>query len=315
MALPESIEIVEVSPRDGLQSLGKHIPVDTKLALIECLIAAGLRTIEVTGFAHPAKIPQFADAEALCERLRPVDGVVYRAMAPNARGALRAVATPVHEVVGLTTASAAYLARNQNMTPETAVSEALEAFRIADGAGRMFTMAIGLAFWCAYEGPIPEDRVLGLLRTLRNGGVRKFYLAATVGLETPIHVSSLFAQAAEAVPDGTFGFHVHNLAGRAPALTLAALEAGAQWVEGAVCGIGGGIAMPAHLTSVGNYATEDCVTLLNDCGVATGIDSQAIVTAARDVSALLNVPIGSYAGNGAWRGAVRKPQDQLDRTC
>lgn len=234
--MSQRVEIVEVGPRDGLQSFASLVPTDTKLAIINQLIAAGLRTIEVTGFAHPAKIPQFADAEALCERLPRGEGVVYRGMAPNARGAERAIKAGINEVVGLITASATYLRKNQNMAFEQAIDEAVAAFRLSDKAGLPFTMAVGLAFWCAYEGPIPEERVLDLLQRFRAAGITRFYLAATVGLESPDHVKRLFGRAYDLHPDIELGFHVHNLGGRAPVLAWSALQAGARWIEGAICG-------------------------------------------------------------------------------
>jgi hydroxymethylglutaryl-CoA lyase len=305
MKLPASIEVIEVGPRDGLQSFHRIVATQDKVEIVDALIAAGLRTIEVSGFAHPTKIPQFADAEALCMALPRPDGVRYRGMAPNARGSKRAVAAGMDEIVGLITASEVYLRRNQNMTLREATAEAIDAFRIAEAAERQFTMALGLSFWCAYEGLIPDERVLELMRHFRNAGVRRFYLAASVGLESPDHVSRLFLKARAAAPDASFGFHVHNCGGRAPALVLAALDAGADWIEGAICGLGGGVAMPEKLGAVGNYATEDLVTFLNDSGIETGLDAEKIVAASRDVALLLGIEPRSFAGNGATRHALQ----------
>lgn len=299
-----SVEIVEVGPRDGLQNFAINVPTEAKLNMIEHLIAAGLRSIEVTGFAHPAKIPQFADAEALCERLPRGIGVSYRGMAPNARGAERAIKAGIDEVVGLITASATYLRKNQNMTFEQAIDQAAAAFRLSDKAGKPFTMAVGLAFWCAYEGPVPEERVLELLRRFRAAGITRFYLAATVGLESPDHVERVFARAYDRHPDIELGFHVHNLGGRAPVLAWSALGAGARWIEGAICGIGGGIAMPKNLAAVGNYATEDLVSLLADSGVDTGLDVERVIAASRQIAAFLGIAPRSFAASGASRGAV-----------
>ncbi|WP_197277159.1 hypothetical protein [Sphingomonas profundi] len=306
MRIPGSMQVVEVGPRDGLQSLGLPVSTDAKLKMIEILARAGLGTIEVTGFAHPAKIPQFADAEALCERLPRHAATRYRAMAPNARGAARAVATQVDEVLGLVTASAAYSARNQNMTIDAAVGDAIVAARLAERANKDFCVAIGLAFWCAYEGTIPPDRVLGIIGRFHDAGVRRLYLAATVGLESPAQVSALFERALDRFPDLRIGFHVHNLGGRAAALALAAIDAGAAWIEGAICGIGGGIAMPASMAATGNYATEDLVCILDDCGVDTGLDQAAVVAAARKIATLLGIEPRSFAANGAWREEIRR---------
>jgi hydroxymethylglutaryl-CoA lyase len=302
--LPAEVDLVEVGPRDGLQSLGRIVSVTDKLAMIERLAASGLSTIEVTGFGSPKKIPQFADAEALCARLPHRMGLRYRGMAPNGRGAERAVAAGMDEVVGLITASSTYLRKNQNMTMDEAVAQAIAAFTIADRAGRSFVMAIGLAFWCAYEGEIPQSRVLALVDRFHAAGIRRFYFAATVGLEDPVSVAALFARSRERWSDCQFGFHVHNLAGRASVLTLAAIGSGAQWVEGAICGIGGGIAMPGQMAATGNYATEDLVTLLADSGIRCGVEPGMVVAASRDIAELLAIVPRSYAGNGATRPAV-----------
>jgi hydroxymethylglutaryl-CoA lyase len=302
--LPAEVDLVEVGPRDGLQSLGRIVSVTDKLAMIERLAATGLSTIEVTGFGSPRKIPQFTDAEALCARLPHRAGLRYRGLAPNGRGAERAVAAGMDEVVGLITASSTYLRKNQNMTMDEAVAQAIAAFTIADRAGRSFVMAIGLAFWCAYEGEIPQSLVLALVDRFHAAGIRRFYFAATVGLEDPVSVAALFVRSRERWSDCQFGFHVHNLAGRASALTLAAIGSGAQWVEGAICGIGGGIAMPGQMAATGNYATEDLVTLLADSGIRCGVKPGMVVAASRDIAELLAITPRSYAANGATRPAV-----------
>lgn len=301
---PAEVALVEVGPRDGLQSLGRFVAIADKLAMIERLAAAGLRTIEVTGFGNPKKIYQFADAEALCAQLPRRDGLRYRGLAPNARGAERAVAAGMDEVVGLITASSTYLRRNQNMTMNEAIAEAIAAFTIANDEGRSFVMAIGLAFWCAYDGQIPQALVLDLVDRFHAAGIRRFYFAATVGLEDPVSVAALFARSRDRWTDCEFGFHVHNLAGRASALTLAAIGSGAQWVEGAICGIGGGIAMPGQMAATGNYATEDLVTLLADSGIRCGVDPDKVVAASGDIANILRIIPRSYAANGATRSAV-----------
>ncbi len=302
--LPASVEVVEVGPRDGLQSFPRAVDTDTKVRLVDRLSDAGLRTIEVTGFAHPRAIPNLADAQEVFERIRRKPGVVYRGLVPNARGAERAAAARADEVLGLTIVSETYLAKNQNMTRAQAIEQAIEAFRIAERHGMRFVMALGMSFWCPYEGTIPREKVLGLLRTLRNAGITRFYLAGSVGLEEPRHVNELFAQAYDALPDVQLGYHVHNLGGMGTANILAALDSGACAIEGAICGIGGGIAMPATLGSVGNFPTEDLVRYLDLMGVCTGLDPLALEAAAADVAALLDITPRSHVGQGVTRERI-----------
>jgi hydroxymethylglutaryl-CoA lyase len=301
MRIPDRVLVSEVAPRDGLQSLGRWIETEAKVAMVDRLSEAGFPVIEVTGFVHPRVIPALRDAEEVCDRIRRRPGTIYRALVPNARGAERARGAGLDELLGLTTVSETYLRKNQNMTQDEAVSEAASAFRIADAAGLGFVMAVGVALWCTYEGAIPDDRTVALVGRLRNAGIRRFYIAGSAGLEDPRQVGRVFGRLADAHPDCTFGYHVHDLAGMASANILAALDAGAAFIESAVCGLGGGIAMPGQLGSVGNIPTEDLVAMLDAMGVATGLDPKAVQTAARDVARILDITPRSRAAAGLTR--------------
>jgi hydroxymethylglutaryl-CoA lyase len=295
--LPQRITISEVGPRDGLQSLDKWIDTDTKVAMIDRLSRAGFPVIEVTGFARSTVIPNLKDAEEVCGRIQRRPGTVYRALVPNARGADRAVGANLGEMLGLITVSETYLRKNQNMSLDQAVDEAIKCFRIADGAGVGFVMALGVAMWCAYEGAIPQDKTIAVLRRLRDGGIRRFYLAGSMGMEDPVMVASLFRRAASELPDCEFGYHVHNLSGWGTANVLAAVDAGASFVEGSICGIGGGIAMPTSVAGVGNLPTEDLVALFEAMGVRTGIDPAEAAAASREIAALLGIEPRSHVAH------------------
>lgn len=302
--LPSSVVVAEVCPRDGLQSFKQAVDTDTKVRMVDRLSDAGLPVIEVTGFAHPRVIPNLADAAEVFARIRRKPGVVYRGLVPNARGAERAAEARVDEMLGLIIVSASYLAKNQNMTIDKAVDEAVTAFRIAEKKSIRFVMALGMSFWCPYEGTIPREKVLSLLRRFRNAGITRFYLAGSVGLEEPRHVNELFAQAYEALPDIELGYHVHNMGGMGTANILAALDSGAKSIEGAICGIGGGIAMPATLGAVGNFPTEDLVRYLELMGVSTGVEPDAVLAAAMDIAQMLDITPRSHAGNGITRERI-----------
>jgi hydroxymethylglutaryl-CoA lyase len=295
--LPQRITISEVGPRDGLQSLDKWIDTDTKVAMIDRLSRAGFPVIEVTGFARSTVIPNLKDAEEVCGRIQRRPGTVYRALVPNARGADRAVGANLGEMLGLITVSETYLRKNQNMSLDQAVDEAIKCFRIADGAGVGFVMALGVAMWCAYEGAIPQDKTIAVLRRLRDGGIRRFYLAGSMGMEDPVMVASLFRRAASELPDCEFGYHVHNLSGWGTANVLAAVDAGASFVEGSICGIGGGIAMPTSVAGVGNLPTEDLVALFEAMGVRTGIAPAEAAAASREIAAMLGIEPRSHVAH------------------
>jgi hydroxymethylglutaryl-CoA lyase len=304
LTLPKTMVVAEVGPRDGLQSFARWIDTDSKVRIIDLLSDLGLPVIEASSFAHPKIVPHLRDAEEVFQRIKRKPGTTYRALVPNAHGARRAAIAKVDEMLGLITISATYTKKNQNMSIEAAIEQNLQSLRIAEASAIPFVMALGMAFWCAYEGLIPEDRVIDVVRRLHQGGVRKFYLAGSLGMEDPAHVNRLFSRLGGLFPDARFGFHVHNLSGMATANILAALDAGVQWLESAICGIGGGIAMPARLGSVGNFATEDLVTMLSEMGILTGIDPERTVTVSREIAAMLGIEPNSHRANGATRGAV-----------
>src|SRR5215471_2005331 len=304
LSLPREIVVAEVGPRDGLQSFPRWIDTGTKVEIIDRLSDLDLPVIEVSNFAHPKVIPHLRDAEEVFERISRKPGTVYRGLVPNARGAERAASAHVDEMLGLITISATYTRKNQNMTIDEAIAQNLESFHIAEASSIPFVMALGMAFWCAYEGQIPEENVIAVVRRFHDGGIGRFYLAGSLGMEDPAHVNRLFRRLGELFPKASFGFHVHNLSGMATANILAALDANVSWLEGAICGIGGGIAMPTRLGSVGNFPTEDLVAMLAEMGIETGIDPERTVTVSREIAAMLGIDPQSHRANGATRKAV-----------
>lgn len=309
LTLPNRVQVVEVGPRDGLQSLDRWIDTDRKVRMIDRLSAAGFPVIEATSFARPDAVPNLRDADTVMARIQRRPGTVYRALVPNERGAERAVSAGVDAMVGLVTVSETYTVKNQNMSVPNAVDQAGRAFSRAASAGIHFTMAIGMALFCPYEGVIPPEDALDVLATLHSFGIGSFYFAGSTGMEDPRHVHDLIAAALARFPDIRIGFHVHNVAGFGPANVVAAVSAGASFIEGSICGIGGGTAMPSAIGSVGNLATEDIVHLLNEAGVETGIDTAEARSAAVGVGDLLGVRPASHVVHAGTR------QDLLDRTA
>ena len=304
MQFPEKITVIDVSARDGLQSFKRWVSTEDKVKMIDILTETGFPVIEVAGFAHPRVIPNLRDAEEVCERIKRKPGTVYRGLAPNARGATRAVAAGVNEVVGLAIASDTYLKKNQNMSAEQANDQAIEAFRIAETAGCSYVIAIGMSFWCPYEGLIAKQRVIDMVKKFRNAGIQKMYLAGSVGMEDPRHVNALFSMLRDQFPDIEFGFHIHNLSGMATANILAALDGGATFLEGAICGIGGGIAMPESLGSVGNYPAEDLVRMLELLHIKTGLNVERVTQASKEIATLLDISPRSHSALDCTREAV-----------
>ena len=306
MHLPDKILLVDVAARDGLQSLPKWVDTDTKVWLCNRLTDLGVPVVEVASFAHPKVVPNMRDAEEVFARIRRKPGVVYRGQAPNARGAHRAVEAKVGEMLGLITVSETYTRHNQNMSNDQAVEQNILSFNVAEREGIPFVMALGMAFWCPYEGLIPEEKVVDLVGRFRNAGIKRQYLAGSLGMEDPAHVNRLFRRLYAEFPDVELGFHVHNLSGMATANILAALDAGVHWLEGAICGIGGGMAIPSSVGSCGNFPLEDLVTMLEECGVRTGMDAVRVQEAAREIGERLAIEVRSHRGAGATREIIMR---------
>ena len=308
--LPDRVTVVEVGPRDGLQSFGRWVETDHKVAMIDRLSEAGFPAIEATSFAHPHVVPHLKDAEEVMARIKRRQGTLYRALVPNAKGAERAVQAGADEILGLITVSATYLEKNQNMTMGEAIDEAVAAFRIASEAGLGFAMAVGMAFRCPYEGRIAEDKVLTLIRRFYDAGMRQLYLAASLGLEDPRHVNALFHRVTDEWPEADIGFHVHDLAGFGMANVLAALDGGARFIEGSICGVGGGIAMPSAMGAIGNLASEDIVHALNEMGIDTGVATDKALSAARDIAELLDIEPANHVSRCVPRSDGRSENAQ-----
>ena len=186
---------------------------------------------------------------------------------------------------------------------ETA-EQAILAFRIADSKGIPFVMAMGMSFRCPYEGLVPEEHVYALVKRFYNAGMKRLYLAGSIGLEDPRHVSRVYSTLYQQFPDIELGFHIHNLSGMATANILSAMDAGVHWLESAICGIGGGMAIPGTVGSVGNFPTEDLVSMLSEMGVDTGMDRLKVIATAKEISALLGIAAQSHTANGATRENV-----------
>jgi hydroxymethylglutaryl-CoA lyase len=303
---PERITLVEVGPRDGLQSLDVTYTTETKLELISLLARTGIPKIEVTAFVRPDVIPQLADAEELMRRLHREPGCTYRALAPNRRGAERAAAAGVDEILGLITASETYNKRNSNMSISENLDAAAAMAEVARTACAAFVMAIGSAMFCVYEGEVPQERVLSLIERMRADGINAFYVATSAGLDGPRKVYSLCARILDRWPDVELGLHLHNTNGMALANVLAGLDAGVTVFEGSICGIGGGMWMPREIPHHGNVATEDIAHMLAEMEIATGIDLKQLLIAAGRAAELLDLQsTSSFALRGGTKDGVR----------
>lgn len=273
--------------------------------MIETLAEAGFQTIEVTGFVRPDIIPQLADGEEVFARIRRRKGTVYRALVPNRRGAERAAEAGADELLGLITASDTYNRKNSNMPVADNLDHIDAIAEIAREAGKPIVVAIGVCMFCPYEGEIPETRVLEMIERMRGGGVEDFYMATSTGLDGPGKVGRLSGMILDRWPEMRLGLHMHNTNGMALANALVGMQNGISFLEGSICGIGGGIRMPHGMAHFGNIATEDLVHLCTELGVDCGVELGSALDAAAKVQDLLELEASfSYALSGGTKAAV-----------
>ena len=294
MKFPKKIKVIEVGPRDGLQSLNKWIPTQDKIKMVNLLSSANFPVIEVSSFAHPKVVPMLKDVEKVFEQINRKTGIVYRALSPNLKGTFRAVETKmVDEILGLLTVSETYSLKNQNMTLDDAINEAGKSLKLCEKHDVNFVMAIGVAFYCPYDGLISNEKILSVVKRLYDKGIRRVYLAASTGMENPSNINYVFNKTRDKFPDLDCGFHVHDRIGMAATNMFSALDAGATSVEGSICGIGGGIAMPHGTGDYGNLPTEDIVTMLNRSNIETLLDTKLVHETAQKIASLLKINYNS----------------------
>ena len=293
MAMPSRVRVVDVSPRDGLQNEQVFVATADKIALIDRLAAAGVRTIEATSFVSPKWVPQLADAADVYAGIHRRDGVSYPVLVPNAQGYARARAAGASEVAVFTAASEAFNRRNVNAT----IDESIERFRpvleSAQADGVRVRGYVSTVLGCPYQGDVPVADVVRVAQQLHALGCYEISLGDTIGVGTPGNARAMLLAVAGAVPMAALAVHFHDTYGQALSNILACLEEGVAVVDAAVSGVGG---CPYAKGASGNVATEDVVYMMSGLGIETGIDLDALATTGRWLAALVGRDSGSKVG-------------------
>jgi isopropylmalate/homocitrate/citramalate synthase len=285
------LRIIEVGPRDGLQNERAILSVEQKLELIQRLIDAGLKSIEVTSFVNPTVIPQLADADELYPRLPQRDDVEFIALVPNERGYERAVEAGVKRIELFTGATDEFCQANIRCS----IDQSFERFRpVAERAhADELTVrgAVSVAFHCPYSGPVEPDRAVTVAERLFELGCDEVAICDTIGRATQIEVESLLITAADRLPFSQLALHMHDTFGQAIANLEIGWEAGVGVFDAAVSGLGG---CPFAPGAPGNISTESVVTKFDEMGVDTGISLDAL----REVAAWVGVLLADGADAG-----------------
>lgn len=302
--LPDHIRLVEVGLRDGLQAIEEPMATSAKIEVVDALVAAGVREIEAVSFAHPAVLPQLADAEQVMAKVPRTDGVSYRGLVPNLRGARRAAECGLDEMVLVVSADEEVSLRNQRRTVAQMLDEIPAVAAVAEGSGARLIVGVACAFFAPARGPVSGAETDLVVDAAAAAGVAGVYLAGTSGMEHP----GEFADGVERVrmrhPELDVGVHLHDRNGFAMANAVAAMAAGASWLEGSFAGLGGDMWFPGDPTVLGNAATEDLVHLCESMGVRTGISMSAYLEVVEMVVQLTGRASTSHVTRGGTRSQL-----------
>ncbi|MBV9611072.1 MAG: hydroxymethylglutaryl-CoA lyase [Acidobacteriaceae bacterium] len=284
MAVPVAVRIVEVGPRDGLQNEKTPVSVEVRVALIDALTAAGLRSIECGSFVSPKWVPQMADTAEVLARIARRPGVGYPVLVPNLQGLEAALATGAEEIAVFASASETFSQANINCS----IAESLDRLRaVAEQAlarGMRVRGYVSCVLGCPYEGEVALASVARVAHALHEIGCYEISLGDTIGVGTPRKAQQMLEAVAAHVPIPALAVHYHDTWGQALANILVSLELGIAVVDSSVAGLGG---CPYAPGATGNVATEDVLYMLAGMSIETGVDLTKVAEVGRMISAHL----------------------------
>jgi hydroxymethylglutaryl-CoA lyase len=303
-ALPSSVNVREVGPRDGFQNEPEVIATDLKVELIDALARTGCKRLELTSFVRADVIPQLADAAEVLARVSVPEDVSVSVLIPNERGLDAALEQreKIDEINVFLSASESHNRQNVNRSIAESLSGVERVLTRAREQGLRCEGVISTSFGCPYEGHVPPERVLEIAARLRDAGAQEVGFGDTTGMANPRQVREFFALARTTLgSEVELTAHFHNTRGQGLANVLAAIDAGVESFESSFGELGG---CPVPAGATGNIATEDLVSMLEEMGIATGIDLPALLACARRAQEILGRPLGSHtivAGPVDWQ--------------
>ncbi|WND03476.1 hydroxymethylglutaryl-CoA lyase [Temperatibacter marinus] len=278
--MTDTVEIVEVGARDGLQNEKVHFSTDQKITLIERAIEAGVKRLEVASFVHPKLVPQMADAEAVIKGLPDSKDITYIGLALNKRGALRGLATRengargIDEIGCVAIASDTFATKNQGQTSAESVQVSKEMIKLCKTEGMSAQVTISAAWGCPFEGRVDQAKVIAMAEELAEAGPREIAIADTIGVGSPKRVYEMMNNLKERLPEMPLRAHFHNTRNTGLANAWAAYSAGVRTLDSSVAGLGG---CPFAPKATGNIGTEDLLYLLEESDVKTAVDLEKMI--------------------------------------
>ncbi len=292
MTIPDSVKIVEVGPRDGLQNEAQIVPVAIKVNLIEKLVDAGLSVVESGAFVSPKWVPQMAASGEVFKRIHKRDNVVYPMLVPNIKGLEDALEAGVEEIAIFAAATETFSQKNINCS----IEESLEHFHQVAERARSENLRIrgyiSCVLGCPYEGEVSMDKVAEVATRLVDQGCYEISLGDTIGTGTPARAQAMIRRISEVVPLNQLAVHFHDTYGQGLANLHAVLQCGISVIDSSIAGLGG---CPYAEGASGNVATEDVLYMLDGMQIETGIDLHKLLEAGRYINDFLGRESASRA--------------------
>lgn len=282
--VPLSVRLIEVGPRDGFQRQAKFIPTALKAEIIQGLVEAGLKHIQVTSFVHPRVVPQLADAEDLCALLPPHPDVVYSALVLNMKGLERAHRAGLRHIEAGVPATETLAQKNAGYSVAEGMAQMAAITQQAHAWGMTVRLGVQVAFGCAYEGTVERGKVVHMARQFLALGADELALADSAGLGNPQLVRRIVQEVLPLCGSVPLVLHLHDTRGQGLANMLSALKSGVSHFDTALGGLGG---CPFIPTAKGNIATEDSAQMLHDMGIPTGVEVAQVAAVSRQMEAFL----------------------------
>jgi hydroxymethylglutaryl-CoA lyase len=284
--MSDTVRIIEMGPRDGLQNEKTPVSVEARIAFIEALVAAGLHTVEVGAFVSPKAIPQMVGSDSVLRGINHLAGE-FHVLVPNERGYKAARAAGAKVISVFAAASEGFSRANINCS----IAESIERFKPVVARARADGIRvrgyISCVLGCPFDGEVKPQAVVDVAKKLWELGCYEVSLGDTIGVGTPVKARQMLRAVSRAVPMANLAMHFHDTYGQALANLYAGMEEGARVIDSAAGGLGG---CPFAPGATGNVATEDVVYMLEGMGIATGVDMTKLLAATNAVSRLLGHP-------------------------